>query len=229
MTFASISFAMQAEVISAKGKAEVQSGSSWTALKAGDKLSQGAVIQTGFKSEVVLKIKESTVTVASLSRVTIQSLAEQQGIDGKEGRDETKLFLNTGALKSNVQKSEDRRVGFTVRSPVATASVRGTEFSFSTTYKSARLSTSRGSVSFGKSPKNGRDAEISGILVSKGEEASLNTNGDMTKPSEMAKDSSLKIGNGTSSAAASEAGVIQMKEKGSGGKAIIKAELAFTF
>ena len=44
------SFAMQATVISAKGKAEMQSGDSWVALKTGDSLNQGTVIQTGFKS-----------------------------------------------------------------------------------------------------------------------------------------------------------------------------------
>ena len=50
-------FSMDAVVVSAKGKAEVQNGESWVALKNGDTLNQGSVIQTGFKSEVVLKIK----------------------------------------------------------------------------------------------------------------------------------------------------------------------------
>lgn len=144
------SFAMQATVVSAKGKAEVQNGTNWIALKEGDSLSQGSVIQTGFKSEVVLKIKESTVTVAPLSRITLQALLEKEGVNGGSGKDETTIFLDTGSLKSNVQKSEDRRVGFTVRSPVATASVRGTEFDMKKTYRAVKLVATRGKVAFWK-------------------------------------------------------------------------------
>ncbi len=111
---------MQATVLSAKGKTEVQKGTGWVPLKAGSVLNKGDVIQTGFKSELILKIKNTTVTVAPLSRITIEQLAE------KGNKDDTRLFLDTGSLKSDVKKTEDRRVGFTVRSPVATASVRGT-------------------------------------------------------------------------------------------------------
>ena len=39
--FAFSSFAMQATVVSAKGKAEMKSGGSWFALKAGDSIDQG--------------------------------------------------------------------------------------------------------------------------------------------------------------------------------------------
>lgn len=155
--FAFSSFAaqntIQATVVSAKGKAEMQSGGSWIALKAGDSIGQGTVIQTGFKSELVLKIKESTVTVAPLSRLTIQTLAERQGANGSSAKDETAIKLATGSLKSNIQKSEDRRVGFTVRSPVATASVRGTEFIFTTRFRGTALSTSAGIVAFWKNTK----------------------------------------------------------------------------
>ena len=111
---------MQATVLSTKGKTEVMKGTSWTPLKIGSIIQKGDVIQTGFKSELILKIKNTTVTVSPLSRITIEQLAS------KGNKDETRLFLDTGSLKSDVKKTEDRRVGFTVRSPVATASVRGT-------------------------------------------------------------------------------------------------------
>ena len=96
--FTANAFAMEAEVISTKGKTEVQQGNSWKALSVGDKLPQGAVIQTGFKSEVVLKIKGSTVTVDPLSRITLQKLIE------RSGKDDTSLYLSTGTLKSDVKK-----------------------------------------------------------------------------------------------------------------------------
>lgn len=113
---------IQATVLSTKGKTEVMKGTSWTPLKIGSIIEKGDVIQTGFKSELILKIKNTTVTVSPLSRITIEQLAS------KGNKDETRLFLDTGSLKSDVKKTEDRRVGFTVRSTVATASVRGTIF-----------------------------------------------------------------------------------------------------
>lgn len=151
--FAFSSFAMQATVVSAKGKAEMKTGGGWFALKAGDSIDQGTEIQTGFKSELVLKIKESTVTVAPLSRLTIQTLAEREGIKGASGKDETAIRLATGSLKSNVQKTADRRVGFTVRSPVATASVRGTNFTFTTRFRRTALRTNSGFVAFWKNTR----------------------------------------------------------------------------
>lgn len=223
------SFAMQATVVSAKGKAEVQNGDSWIALKEGDTLNQGSVIQTGFKSEVVLKIKESTVTVAPLSRITLQTLAEREGLAGAKGKDETAIFLDTGSLKSNVQKSADRRVGFTVRSPVATASVRGTVFGFATKYKSVKVSTSSGKVAFwknteksdealdnasaGPAPEGGKGNEPgdisdyaprNAIVVGRGEKASASRGAGMVPPSQSARAGARNIGFGTRSAADAE-------------------------
>ena len=229
VAFAFSSFAMQATVVSTKGKAEVQNGNSWVALKEGDTLGQGSVIQTGFKSEVVLKIKESTLTVAPLSRVTLQTLAEREGAGSAKGKDETAIYLDTGSLKSNVQKSSDRRVGFTVRSPVATASVRGTEFGFSTKYKSVSLSATQGMVAFwkntaqseaalenasqgpvGEASEGNEAGDISeyapqeAIVVSKGETASVSLGSGMMTPAQTAKAEASSIGAGTRTASAAE-------------------------
>ncbi|MBQ9205370.1 MAG: FecR domain-containing protein [Treponema sp.] len=226
------SFAMQATVVSTKGKAEVQNGSSWVALKNGDTLDQGSVIQTGFKSEVVLKIKESTVTVAPLSRITLQTLAEREGVAGAQPKDETSIYLDTGSLKSNVQKSADRRVGFTVRSPVATASVRGTEFDYATRYKSVALKTTGGKVAFWKNTKQSEaaldnaaanpdlPAEEAGvgnepgdisdyapptaIVVSRGEDAGASVGSGMKSPAQVAHSGAVSLGAGTKSAATAE-------------------------
>ncbi|MBQ4377874.1 MAG: FecR domain-containing protein [Treponema sp.] len=227
------SFAFQATVVSAKGKAEVQSGSEWVAIKTGDTLDQGAVIQTGFKSEVVLKLKESTVTVAPLTRITLQTLAERNGVAGAPGKDETSIFLDTGSLKSNVQKSQDRRVGFTVRSPVATASVRGTEFRLGTKFRGVKLSTKNGKVAFwkntvkseavldGASANPEAPAEEAGtgdsaqdisdyapqgaIVVSKGENAEAQTNQhSATPPAAVARGNAASLGGGTQTASSAE-------------------------
>ncbi|MBR1537745.1 MAG: FecR domain-containing protein [Treponema sp.] len=231
LTFSS--FALQATVVSSKGKAELQQGSSWVSLKSGDNLDQGAVIQTGFKSEIVLKIKESTVTVASLTRITLQTLLEREGLAGAPGKDETAIFLDTGSLKSNVQKSKDRRVGFTVRSPVATASVRGTSLAIRTAYKKTKLKTNSGKVAFWRNTKksdsvldnaaanpsmpaaeagNGDSAQDisdyapgAAIVVSQGEnaEASLGTSSTLP-PQTVAKANAASVGEGTRTASGSE-------------------------
>ena len=136
--------AIEARVVSVSGKAERQKGSEWVALEAGDVLKTGAVVQTGFKSQVVLNIKssneESTVTVAPLSRMTIEQLSE------KGTQDTTSLFLDSGSLKSSIKKTEDRRANYQVRTSVATASVRGTEFKISMNYRAAAIETLDGSV-----------------------------------------------------------------------------------
>ncbi|MCR4821835.1 MAG: FecR family protein [Treponema sp.] len=226
------SFAMQATVVSTKGKAEVQKGTSWVPLKTGDSLDQGSVIQTGFKSEIILKIKESTVTVAPLSRITLKTLVEREGINGAQAKDETSIYLDTGTLKSNVKKTADRRVGFTVRSPVATASVRGTEFSFGTKFKSTELSTSSGKVAFWKNTKQSEKAlnaaaanpeapaeeagqgdeaqdiseyaPVNAVVVSQGQEASASTSGGMSSPAKTAMANAAPNDAGTRTAAQAE-------------------------
>lgn len=47
-----------------------------------------------------------------------------------EKKDAVSVFLNTGAVRSTVNYSENRQVSYTVRNPIAVASVRGTDFNF---------------------------------------------------------------------------------------------------
>ena len=134
--------ALDAKVISVSGKVEVQqSGSStWKALKAGDKLSKGSVVSTGFKSSAKIQIDDSTVSLEPLTRMTIEQLASNST------KDEAKLYLNSGKVSADVKKTSGKKVDFKVTSPVATASVRGTSFSFTSRGK---LFTKTGLVSKG--------------------------------------------------------------------------------
>lgn len=113
-------FALEAVVVSVVGKAEVQTAQGWQPLKAGEKITKGALISTGFKSQAVLGIGKSTVTVRPLSRLTIQELTENPD------KDISKVYLDAGSIKADIKAVQNKRVGFTVKSPVATASVRGT-------------------------------------------------------------------------------------------------------
>lgn len=132
--------ALEAQVLSVKGKVEVQQGNNWVAVKVGDTIAKGAVISTGFKSEAILKVKESKFTLAPLTRITIEQLAST------EAKDETQLYVDSGNVSFNVKKSDNKKVGFKVRSPVATASVRGTEGSLSSNGDATVL---EGLVSYG--------------------------------------------------------------------------------
>ncbi|MFA6855845.1 MAG: FecR domain-containing protein [Treponema sp.] len=116
-----------AVVVSLRGKVEVNRNGTWVALSENGLVSQGEVISTGFKSEAVLKYQGATMQLGPLTRVTLETLAKN------EKKDSVSLYLNTGAVKSSVKKTENKRVSYTVHNPVAVASVRGTDFSFIST------------------------------------------------------------------------------------------------
>lgn len=133
-----------AQVTEVSGKTEVLQGNEWKTLNAGDILKSGDTIQTGFKSSLVLKIKDSVVNVSALTRMTVEQLSENSQ------KDDVRVFVKTGAISSDVKKSENKKLGFTVRTPVATASVRGTEFSVENNFNSVNVDTTRGSVAVWK-------------------------------------------------------------------------------
>lgn len=110
----------KAEVISFTGKAEYQTDQGWLPITVGTTLDQGTMISTGFKSSVVLAIGDSRFTVAALSRITIDKLTES------DSNYETEMNISTGKLKMDVKAKPGKSTSFTVRSPTATASVRGT-------------------------------------------------------------------------------------------------------
>lgn len=116
--------ALDGTVVSVAGKVEVQDGQKWIPLTKGDIVKKGAIISTGFKSEAILKFGESTLTMKPLSRLTLEQLLNLNG------NHKTQVYLDVGSIKAKVRAATDKKVGFTVKSPVATASVRGTDFLF---------------------------------------------------------------------------------------------------
>jgi len=130
---------LTATVATITGKVQVQKGTDWVALKVGQTVPLGATVSTGFRSELQLKIGPSTITVKALSRLTVQSLV-QNGTTAS-----TDLYLKVGKVSAEVNKSDTVQTQkFTVKSPVATASVRGTEFNFD----GVNLQVTRGIVDF---------------------------------------------------------------------------------
>jgi len=116
-------FALDGQVVTVNGKVEFQDASgSWKGLKAGDPITSGTMISTGFKSEATVKLGASILTIKPLTRMTLTQLVE------KEDTVDTELYLEVGNVKAEVNSLNNKKNGFTVKSPVATASVRGTVF-----------------------------------------------------------------------------------------------------
>ena len=131
---------LEATVVKITGKAEIQKDGAWVALAVGQVLPVGATVSTGFRSELQLRIGPSTVAVKALTRLTIRDLVQTGGAA------KTDLYLAVGKISADVNKSDTvTEQKFTVGSPVSTASVRGTSF----TFDGVNLTVQRGVVDFG--------------------------------------------------------------------------------
>lgn len=111
---------MNGSILSVAGKVEKKTETGWQALKVGDILKEGDLISTGFKSSATLKIDNSVIEITALSRLTLTQLLE---LDEKRT---TSVYLDAGKINANIKSSDNKRVNFTVNTPVVTASVRGT-------------------------------------------------------------------------------------------------------
>ncbi len=115
-------FSLEGTVTSVSGKVEIQTSSGWAPLQAGDTVSSGLIISTGFRSQAVLQVAGSKIIVNQLSRITLDQLTETNDAH------ESEVFLDLGSINADVKSAQNKRVGFVVNTPVATASVRGTNF-----------------------------------------------------------------------------------------------------
>jgi len=109
-----------------KGKVEYQlAGDDWMPAKVGASIPQGTVISTGFKSTAALEVMGSVIQVKPLTRMMLDELV--RSASGTK----TGLTLLAGKVKAEVKpSSEASATVFNVKSPTATASVRGTGFEF---------------------------------------------------------------------------------------------------
>ena len=107
------------------GRVEFQiPGGRWNAVEKGIEIPVAATISTGFQSRAVLESPRSTIIVQPLTRLTIDEL------QSRGSSSQTSFSLRTGRISAVIKKNEDEPTRFQVKSPIATAAVRGTEFSF---------------------------------------------------------------------------------------------------
>jgi hypothetical protein len=180
-------FAQNATVERVSGKVEYMAARGrWTAARVGDTIPIGATISTGFRSSAVLSVSGSEITVMALTRMSIEDLAETNDSIT------TSLNLRTGRVRASVRSTSRKSTNFTLRSPVSTAAVRGTEFIFS----GYRLDVINGAVTFlnllneGKIILGGNGSESNGFealtdpedFQKKGSKVITNFTGVLEKP-----------------------------------------------
>lgn len=130
---------LTAVVKNVSGKVEIKSpGGAWKKATAGMKIKKGYYISTGFKSEAVLVLGDSQVVVKQLTRMELEELVEKQGTV------HTGLNLRVGRVRAQVNSSKGLKQQFTLKSPISTAAVRGTEFE----YDGRNLTVYKGTVAF---------------------------------------------------------------------------------
>ena len=135
--------------------------------KAGDTIAQETVVSTGFKSSALISVGSTIITVRPLTRLT---LAE---ISASAGTETINVNLQTGRVRVDVDPPAGSKANMSVRSPNATASVRGTSFEFDT----KNITVREGIVAF-KGKKGGV------ILVSAGSSSRIKADEKAANPVE---------------------------------------------
>ncbi len=111
----SVSGVVEKSVLGSDGKDK------WEAVKAGEKLNELTIIRTGFASKVVLKFADrGQVVVNNATKAGIREFRKK----GNEVR--TNIGLKYGTMHATVDRSAGPN-DFSISTPVATLSVRGSE------------------------------------------------------------------------------------------------------
>jgi hypothetical protein len=114
-----------ATIIEYSGKVEMRApGGTWQSIEQGMQISQDVTLSTGFESTVTLELIEAQLRVQPLTRMTLEKILRQRETVT------TEVNLQVGIVEAEVNTGEDVSHDFSVRSSVATAAVRGTEFVF---------------------------------------------------------------------------------------------------
>jgi hypothetical protein len=117
-------FAQEAVIKELTGTVEIKipGSTAWTTAAQGQTISTDTSVSTGFKSYALISIGNSILTVRPLTRLTLAEISASQGTET------INVSLQTGRIRADVTPPAGARGTFTVQSPVATASTRGTVF-----------------------------------------------------------------------------------------------------
>ena len=117
-------FAQEAIIRELLGTVELKPAGSavWERAVQGQSVAVDTVVSTGFKSNALIGIGTSIINVRPLTRLSIRELSTSQGIET------INVGLQAGRARFDVNPPAGNRTAFTVQTPPATASVRGTIF-----------------------------------------------------------------------------------------------------
>jgi hypothetical protein len=110
------------------GTVEIKASGStaWANAAAGDRIEKNTLVSTGFRSTAVIVLGNSVIMVRPVTRLSLDEIIRNQS------GEQVNLYLQTGRVRAEVNPPSGGKIDFTVRSPTATASVRGTSFEFDT-------------------------------------------------------------------------------------------------
>lgn len=167
------------------GTVEIRSqDGAWVSAGAGDRIEKETLISSGFKSSAIISLGDSIVMVRPLTRLSLEEILQHE-----EG-EAISLSLQTGRVRAEVSPPSGGRTDFTIRSPSAVASVRGTSFEFDT----VNLRVLHGQVLYSRI--NGTQVPVAGGEISYVDE----TEGRVVSPFEAAAENlnpTLPMGSGS--------------------------------
>lgn len=199
-------FSADATVTFVKGKVEVLKNNEWIALNPGDELKKSDVINTGFQSEAKIKLFDSVMYLGPVTRISLENLSKT------DDQDKVNVYLKTGNVRSQVNHTESKRVSYQVRTAVAVASVRGTDweiddsnnvtcFQGAVATASVRALTSSASENMEESPELPDD----GVVVQANQTISVSDSNFTSTPVSQVVQAANEVVSAVATAAASEA------------------------
>ena len=170
-------FAQQAFIQDLTGTVEVKRASSaaWEPAARGLVLTGDTIISTGFRSTARIALGNSILTVRPITRLTLRELSQMQDAEKID------LNLQIGRVRADVKAPPSGRTAFSIQSPTATASVRGTAFEFDT----FNLKVSEGTVLF-----SGSSGEA--VVVDAGRTSFVDGSTGRTVPPELTRSLELR-------------------------------------
>lgn len=109
------------QVIEITGKVAYLSGKTWKPLTKTTNLEIGTKISTGIRSYAVLKLNQNFLRIKPLSVINIyHNSSSEKNIN-------THILLKRGSIRAKINQLQGIETKFKVSTPLATASVRGTE------------------------------------------------------------------------------------------------------
>ena len=171
---AATAFSQTAVFKEVSGKVEYRlAGKEWRPARSGVEVPAGTMVSTGFKSVSLIALGNSSVLVKPLTRLTIDEIVRV------EGSEAARLFLLAGRVHVEAKPESGAALDFSVKSPTATASVRGTSFDFD----GINLRVTDGGVSYASVIGQKR-------VVARGESSRLAENGMVEAPDKLEKQQS---------------------------------------